>query len=110
MKQTILDILKAIADRPRTIRDLLNIKVGQFQLSETTMRVYAKSLIEFGFVSKSGTFYTVTTAGHLHLASLEEKSSERICNSSIREIYEAPRWESARPGADDHRQYRSWGV
>lgn len=35
---------------------------------------------------------------------------ERITNSSSQKHYKPPKWESARPGADDHRRYRSRGV
>lgn len=111
MNATRLAMLRHIAAKPRTMKEMCAFKMGPWaQLSETTVRLYVFALASSGHVKNSGNRYAATEKGLALLAGEAAVLPGCICNASIRDTYAGPKWESARPGADQHRQYLSRGV
>lgn len=111
MNATRLDILRIIAAKPSTVDNLAACRIGLWaHLSKTTIYLYVSAMATAGYLERKGKVYSATDKARSLLAGEVEPMAGRICNASIREVYTVPKWESARPGADQHQQYRSRGV
>jgi DNA-binding PadR family transcriptional regulator len=93
MKPRQLELLRRIAEAPRTLHDLTHAAngVADIQLSPQTLSLYLDDLVDLGYITapvKQHGFYRVTQEGLDYLASLPQITpSTLICGASMKEPY-----------------------
>lgn len=111
MNATRTAMLRYLAAKPSTISAMGDYKIGSWaQLSKASIRLHVSGLLASGHLQRSGKVYSATDKGLSFLAGDLDQTLGRICNASSRETYTGQQWVSARPGADDHRKFKSRGV
>lgn len=105
-------LLRTLQAKPRTLRDLTN---GEHGAHPTAITGWLDRLIDYGYVEPQGRYpaeyYHATELGAHYLANRPQIAPSRaFCNAAMRDPYVPPAFGSARPGADDHRRYRSRGI
>jgi hypothetical protein len=116
MKPRQLELLRKIAEAPRTLHNLTHAAngVADIQLSPHVLTAYLDDLVLHDLISppaKQHSFFRVTQEGLDYLASLPQITpSKTLCNASMPSGSYKPREWNIRTGGNDHEMYRSRGI
>lgn len=100
------EILSAIASSPRKATAFTH---GIHKtIHPDTLQLYLDEMQEHGYIIENDGQYSITTLGRQKLDAVPVMAAPRTFVS--RERYVPPPMESARPGADDHKQFFSKGF
>lgn len=104
-----MGMLRCVAIEPRTAHSFTH---GPASISPHIVLVYLDHMVAAGLIVLAGKSYTATEKGRALLDAQPEPVVSRYYGnaSTPSGSYTPPRWQSVRPGADDHEQYRSRGV
>lgn len=106
-----LELLRLLQHSPRTMKSLTH---GDYSAHPVAISGWMDRLMDAGYAESDGAHpnrrYYITPLGESYLASRPPVAASRyLCNAAMTSVYVPPAWTSARPGADDHRRYRSAG-
>jgi len=108
-----LTLLRILADKPRTTRELTEAKNDRAPLMPISARhteSMLADLLERGLIRQVADKYGATAEGMEALADVRPIAPVRsFVNATMREPYRLPQWQ-VRAGADAHQQCKSRGI